>query len=104
MLTMMGSSATLVVRREGSVRTRMLTALLAILLVVVSFAVGNYAASHAETSKVKWDYAIVRHSPHMTEHGSDFRKFRRMGSDGWELASSYPAKGEVIYSLFKRTR
>ena len=85
-------------------RTRFLSALLIVLLFGMSLAIGNYAAGESGPGKIKWDYAIVRHSPHMTESGSDFKKFKRMGSDGWQLASSYRAKGEVIYSIFKRRR
>ena len=85
-------------------RLKRFSAILVFCLLVVSFAVGNYATGQTATKRAKWDYSIVRHSPHMTESGSDFKKLRRMGSKGWELAASYPAKGEVIYSIFKRKR
>lgn len=81
-------------------RLKLFTALLVAGLVLVSFAVGNYAKS--ESAKVKWEYTIVKHSPYLKETGSDFKKFTTMGAEGWELASSYPIKGEIIVSIFKR--
>jgi len=86
------------------VRSRFLTALLAAGLVLGSFAAGNYASGQSGTKGPKWEYTVLRHSPHLKEGGTDFGKIQKMGKNGWALASSYPVKGEIVISVFKRQK
>ena len=83
-------------------RSKWMTAFVDCLLLLGSFAMGNYAAGRSKKKgKVRWDYTIVRHAPHMREGESDFKKIRNLGSEGWELASSYPVKGEIVIPIMK---
>jgi hypothetical protein len=52
----------------------------------------------------KWEYRTVNHSQYLREGGSDLIGFNNLGREGWELASSYPIKGEIVVSVFKRRR
>ena len=52
----------------------------------------------------RWEYKVVNHSPYLRHGGSDLNRFNGLGKDGWELAGSYPIKGEVFVSVFKRRR
>ncbi len=83
-------------------RFKSLTAILVAGLILGSFAAGNYAQTKSKGPK--WEYTTLRHSPILKERGSDFKKFRSMGSEGWELASSYRVKGEIVVSIFKRKK
>ena len=85
-------------------RSKLLIAMLAAGLVLGSFAVGNYAAGQSQSKRSGWQYTIVRHGPYLREGGSDLKKFQEMGTEGWELASSYPIKGEIVVSIFKRKK
>ncbi|MDA0744968.1 MAG: hypothetical protein O2954_00485 [bacterium] len=85
-------------------RFRLLTAVLVGGLLLGSFAIGNYAVGQSSTKTVKWKYTIIKHSPYLTESGSDFKNIQALGDEGWELASSYPVKGEIVISIFKRQK
>jgi hypothetical protein len=52
----------------------------------------------------RWEYTVLRHSPHLREGGSDLKRLQSLGKEGWEVASSYPAKGEIVVSILKRKR
>ena len=71
---------------------------------LISIVAGNYASGQSNSKVVKWEYSILKHDPYLREAGSDFKNIVKLGSEGWELAASYPAKGEVIYSIFKRPK
>jgi hypothetical protein len=86
------------------VRSKRLIALLVAGLVLGSFAAGNYATGQTKSKIEKWEYTTLRHSPILKEKGSDMRKIQGMGTEGWELASSYRVKGELIVSIFKRRK
>ncbi len=52
----------------------------------------------------RWEYTVLRHSPHLREGGSDMKSLRNLGKEGWEVASSYPTRGEIVVSILKRRR
>ena len=85
-------------------RSKSFAALLVLGLILGSLAVGNYASGQSGSKGPKWEYTIVKHSPYLTEEGSDFKRFQEMGNEGWELASSYPVRGEIVVSIFKRMK
>lgn len=85
------------------VRFNRFVAVLVVGLVLGAFAVGNYAAG-APQAKQKWEYTLCKHSPYLTEGGSDFKEIQRLGDEGWELASSYSVRGEMVISIFKRLK
>ena len=75
-------------------------------IIIGSFAAVIYAAGQvtAESKRPKWEYTIITHGPYLKKDGSDFQKLQNKGNEGWELASSYRIKGEIIMSIFKRKR
>ena len=85
-------------------RSKILVASLFAALLLGGFAAGNYTAGAHGSKATGWDYTIMQHAPYLTERGSDLQKIREMGKSGWELASSYRVKGEVVISIFKRLR
>ena len=85
-------------------RSRIFTLLAVIGLLLGSFAAGNYASGQTTKKKSKWEFTSIRHSPYLKNTGSDIKKMKSMGAEGWELASSYPVKGEIIISVFKRKK
>ncbi len=52
----------------------------------------------------KWEYTVLKHSPHLREGGSDLKRLQSLGREGWEVASSYGVRGEIIVSILKRRR
>ena len=90
--------------REKSMRPRMLTILIVVVLLFGSFAAGNYASGQSKKKKSKWQYTSLRHSPYLKDTGSDMKKMKELGAEGWELASSYGVRGEIVTSIFKRKR
>jgi len=52
----------------------------------------------------RWEYTVIRHSPLLKSGGTDLKNIQEIGKEGWELAASYPTRGEVIYSIFKRPK
>ncbi|MDP6777685.1 MAG: hypothetical protein QGI83_13070 [Candidatus Latescibacteria bacterium] len=85
-------------------RTKSTVILLFVALLIGGFAAGNYASGTSGSKAKGWDYTIIQHAPYLTERGSDLQKIREMGRSGWELASSYRVKGEVVISIFKRPK
>lgn len=85
-------------------RTNRLIIVLVLSLVLGTFAVGNYATGQSTSKKQQWEYVIFKHSPHLKETGTDFKEMQTMGKEGWQLASSYTVRGEVVVSIFKRPR
>ena len=67
-----------------------------------SFAVTNYAAGESKSKTPRWEYRILAHSPNLKKGGSDLQKLQDKGKEGWELASSYRIKGEIIVSILKK--
>lgn len=57
-----------------------------------------------EEKLARWEYTMLRHSPHLREGGSDLKRLHSLGKEGWEVASSYPVKGEIVVSILKRRR
>ena len=84
-------------------RKRLVTALLVVGFLLGSLVAANYAAE-TKPKRPRWEYLVLRHSPGLKQSGSDMKKIQEMGSEGWELASSYPSRGEIIYTIFKRTK
>ena len=83
-------------------RSKFLITILVAGLLLGSFAAGNYASGQSKSKGYWWEYTLLKHSPYLREAGSDFKEFQEMGKDGWELSSSYPVKGEIVNSVFKR--
>ena len=81
-----------------------LTAVLVIGLVLGAFAMGNYATGQSPAKKQRWEYTLLKHSPHLKESGTDFKEIEALGKDGWQLASSYTVRGEVVISIFQRPK
>lgn len=81
-----------------------LTAILVIGLVLGIFVLGNYATGQTANKIQQWEYTLLKHSPHLTETGTDFKEIQALGKEGWQLASSYTLRGEVVVSIFKRPR
>jgi len=77
---------------------------IAVLAIGLLLAAGNYATGQPQSKSVKWEYTIYKHSPHLTESGTEFKEIQQMGNEGWELASSYTARGEIVVSIFKRQK
>ena len=69
-----------------------------------SFAAGNYASGQSKKKKSKWENTSIRHSPYPKATGSDMKKMKALGAEGWELAPSYGVKGEIVTSVFKRKK
>ena len=69
-----------------------------------SFAVTNYAAGESKSKTPRWEYRILAHSPNLKKGGSDLKKIKKIGVEGWELASSYRSGAEVVVSIFKRRK
>jgi hypothetical protein len=86
------------------VRPKFLTLLLVAGLLFGSFAAGNYASGQTKKKKSKWQYTSLRHGPYLKDTGSDMKKIKALGAEGWELASSYGVKGEIVTSIFKREK
>lgn len=80
------------------------TATLVVGLVLGAFALGSYATGQTPKKVQKWEYAILKHSPHLKESGTDFKEIEALGKEGWQLASSYTLRGEVVISIFQRPR
>lgn len=80
----------------------------AVVAIVVAATVGLSSETGVAEQKKKaldqWTYHVVTHSQYLKEGGSDLRRFNALGKEGGELASSYPIKGELIVSVFKRPR
>jgi hypothetical protein len=69
-----------------------------------TFAIANYATGQSTKKVQQWEYVILKHSPHLKETRTDFKEVQAMGKEGWQLASSYTIRGEVVVSIFKRPR
>lgn len=71
---------------------------------IAGLVIGSDLFGQAPKKLDKWEYTVLRHSPHLREGGSDLKRLQSLGRDGWEVASSYPVKGEIIVSILKRRR
>ena len=73
-------------------------------IIIGSFAAVIYAAGQttAESKRAKWKYTVITHGPYLKKGGSDLQKLQNKGKEGWELASSYRIKGEIIVSILKK--
>lgn len=83
---------------------KIFTAVLVMGLVLGAFAMGNYATGQSTNKKQRWEYTLLKHSPHLKEAGTDFKEIQALGKEGWQLASSYTVRGEVVISIFQRPR
>ncbi len=81
-----------------------LTTLFVIGLFLGIFILGNYATAQTASKVQQWEYTLLKHSPHLTETGTDFKEIQAIGKEGWQLASSYTLRGEVVISIFKRPK
>ena len=81
-----------------------LMAILVIGLFLGIFVLENYATGQTASKMQQWEYTLLKHSPHLTETGTDFKEIQALGKEGWQLASSYTLRGEVVVSIFKRPR
>jgi len=81
-----------------------LTAIFVIGLFLGIFILGNFATGQTATKVQQWEYMLLKHSPHLTETGTDFKEIQALGKEGWQLTSSYTLRGEVVVSIFKRPR
>lgn len=79
-------------------------AILVLGLVWGAFTMGSYATGQTTNKTPKWEYTILKHSPHLKETGTDFKEMQALGKDGWQLASSYTIRGEVVVSIFQRQK
>ncbi len=85
-------------------RSRLLILTLAAGLALGFLAAGDHASGQSRAKPRKWQYTTLRHSPYLKKGGSDLAKIQEMGAKGWELAASYPVKGEIVVSIFKRSK
>ena len=69
-----------------------------------SFAASNYAAGESKSKTQRWEYRFLAHGPNLKKGGSDLKKIKKIGAEGWELASSYRSSAEVVVSIFKRRK
>lgn len=72
--------------------------------VAVLFAASEILGQEPKEKLDRWEYTVMRHSPHIREGGSDLKRLQALGKDGWEVASSYPARGEIVVTILKRRR
>ena len=80
------------------------TVAIACLIAVVGLALTSNLQSQAKDKLDRWEYSVLRHSPHLRDGGSDLKRLQALGKEGWEVASSYPVRGEIVVSILKRRR
>ena len=83
--------------------SRRIAAIVILILAVGMFS--NATLKGQEKDRLdRWEYTVLRHSPHLREGGSDLKRLNALGKEGWEVASSYPVRGEIVVSILKRRR
>ena len=50
-------------------------------LIFGAFAIGNYAAGAPQAKTQQWEYTICKHSPYLTEGGTDFKEIGMVQND-----------------------
>lgn len=83
-------------------RSRM--AIIAGLIGIAGVALTSDLQSQGKEKLDRWEYSVLRHSPHLREGGSDLKRLQALGKEGWEVASSYQVRGEIVVSILKRRR
>jgi hypothetical protein len=59
------------------------------IILIFGFAARSDLLSQPKDRLDKWEYMVLRHSPHLREGGSDIKRLQSLGKEGWEVASSY---------------